>query len=165
MGYLRGDVPHEESQNFWKWSLWSSILTFSHHNLFTISVFVTLALKEEVDMNLSMSEQLLLPIGNVANWKCHQWLDEILIFFFYPHYNGEISKVVFKKTLSCNTPAKLNTILFAQHTLAVMQVFHAAKACYKCTRFWHSFLTNNFADFLYSAGKNNQNFVQSLVAF
>ena len=27
------------------------------------------------------------------------------------------------------------------------------------------FLTNNFADFLYSAGKNNQDFVQSLVAF
>ena len=27
-----------------------------------------------------------------------------------------------------------------------------------------SFLTNNFADFLYSAGKNNQDFIQSLVA-
>ena len=28
-----------------------------------------------------------------------------------------------------------------------------------------SFLTKNFADFLYSASKNNQDFVQSLVAF
>ena len=28
-----------------------------------------------------------------------------------------------------------------------------------------SFLTKNFADFLYNAGKNNQDFVPSLVAF
>ena len=46
--------------------------------------------------------------------------------FFYPHYIREINKVVFKKTLSCNTPAKLNTILFAQHTLAVIRAFHTA---------------------------------------
>ena len=32
-------------------------------------------------------------------------------------------------------------------------------------RFWHIFLANDFADFLYSAGNNNQDFVQSLVAF
>ena len=67
-----------------------------------------------------------LLIGDVANWKCHQRLDEILIFFL-PHYIGEISKVVFKKTtLSCNMPAKLNAFLFAQQTLAVMHVFHTA---------------------------------------
>ena len=59
------------------------------------------------------------------NLKRHQRLDEILIFF-YLHYIGEISKVVFKKTLACNTPAKLNAILFAQHTLAVMRAFHTA---------------------------------------
>ena len=59
-------------------------------------------------------------IGDVANWKRHQWLDKILIFF-YPHYIGEISKVVFKKSLLCNTPVKLNAILFAQHTLAVIR--------------------------------------------
>ena len=64
-------------------------------------------------------------IGDVANWKCHQRLDEILDFF-YLHYIGEISKVVLKKTLSCNTPTKLNAILFAQHTLAVMCSFHTA---------------------------------------
>ena len=80
------------------------------------------------------------PIGDVANWKCHQWLDEILTFF-YPHNIREISKVVFKKTLLCNTPAKLYAIPFAQHTLAVMRAFHTAQACYKCVHFWHSFLT------------------------
>ena len=70
-----------------------------------------------------------------------------------------------KKLLSRTTPAKLNAILFTQHTLAAMRAFHTAKACYKWAQFWHSFLTDNFADFLYSAGKNNQDFVQSLVAF
>ena len=45
-------------------------------------------------------------IGDVANWKRHQQLDEILRFF-YPHYIAEIINVVFKKTLSCNTPTKL----------------------------------------------------------
>ena len=35
-----------------------------------------------------------IAIGDVANWKRHQRLDEILIFFFYPHYIREISKVV-----------------------------------------------------------------------
>ena len=34
----------------------------------------------------------LTTIGDVANWKRYQQLDEILIFFFYPHYIGEISK-------------------------------------------------------------------------
>ena len=37
-----------------------------------------------------------LGIGDDANWKCHQRLDEILILF-YSHYIREISKVVFKK--------------------------------------------------------------------
>ena len=38
------------------------------------------------------------PIGDVANWKRHQRVDEILIFFFfYLHYIREITKVVFKK--------------------------------------------------------------------
>ena len=65
------------------------------------------------------------PVGDVANWKRHQRLDEILIFF-YPHYIRQISKVVFRKTLSCNTLAKLNAILFAQHTLSIMPAFHTA---------------------------------------
>ena len=56
-------------------------------------------------------------------------------FFFYPHYTGEISKVVFKKTLSCNTHAKLDAILFAEQTLAIMGAFHTAYLCYKCERF------------------------------
>ena len=47
-------------------------------------------------------------IGNVANWKRHQRLDEIFIFF-YPHYIGEISKVVFKnKTKQNKTKTKTN---------------------------------------------------------
>ena len=62
-------------------------------------------------------------IGDVANWKRHQRLEKILIFF-YSHYIREINKVVFKKALSCNMPVKLNAILFAQHKLALMRAFH-----------------------------------------
>ena len=82
-------------------------------------------------------------------------LDEILICF-YPHFIEELSKVVFKKIVLCNTPAKLDAIMFAQHMLVInaqeMRKFHTAYACFKCTRFWQSFLVNNFADLLYSAG-------------
>ena len=74
----------------------------------------------EVGFNL---DNLNLWIGDVANWKHHQWLDEISIFF-YPYYLREISKVVFKKTLACNTPSKLSAILFAQQTLAARFIQH-----------------------------------------
>ena len=37
-----------------------------------------------------------IAIGDVANWKRHQRLDKIY-FFFYLHYIGEISEVVFLK--------------------------------------------------------------------
>ena len=60
----------------------------------------------------------MLLFGNATEgWRKSQ-------FFFTPHYIGEISKVVLKKTPSCNTPVKLSAILFAQHTLAVMCMFH-----------------------------------------
>ena len=38
-------------------------------------------------------------IGDIANSKCHQCQNEILIFF-YSHYMREISNVVYKKTES-----------------------------------------------------------------
>ena len=70
-----------------------------------------------------MYSMIITNIGVVAHWKRHQRLDEIFIFF--TRTTSEISaKLLFKKTLSCNTPAKLNAILFAQHTFAVMQAFH-----------------------------------------
>ena len=48
-------------------------------------------------------------IGDVANWKCHQWVDEVLIFF--TRTTSEKSAKLFKKqtnkqTLSCNTPGE-----------------------------------------------------------
>ena len=65
-------------------------------------------------------------IGDVANWKRHQRLDEILIVF--TRTTSEKSAKLFskkkKKFLSYNTPAKFNAIPFAQHTLAVMRAFH-----------------------------------------
>ena len=64
-----------------------------------------------------------------------QRLDKILIYF-YQHFIEELSKVVFKKTVSCNTPVKLDAIMFAQHTLVInvqeVHAFHTAYACYKC---------------------------------
>ena len=67
---------------------------------------------------------------------------------------------------SCNTPAKLDAIMFAQPTLVInsqdMWAFQTLNACYKYARFWQSFLVNNFADFL---RVKNQEFIQSLVAF
>ena len=45
--------------------------------------------------------------------------------------------------------------MFAQHTLVIntweMHSFHTEYACFKCSRYWWSFLVNNFADFPYSA--------------
>ena len=82
-----------------------------------------------------MYSMIITNIGVVTHWKCHQQLDKIFIFFF-THTTSEISaKLFLKKTLSCNTPAKLNAIMFAQHMLAVMQAFHTVYAYYKCTRF------------------------------
>ena len=64
----------------------------------------------------------------------HQQLYEIMIYF-YPHFIEELSKVVFKKTVSCNTPTKLDTIMIAQHTLVInvqeMRAFDTAYPCYK----------------------------------
>ena len=97
-----------------------------------------------------------LAIADVAVTKRHQRLDEILIYI-YQHFTEKLSEVVFKKTMSCNTPAKLDTIMYAQHMLVInaqeMGAFHTAYACYKCVHFWQRFLVNNFADFAYSAGK------------
>ena len=51
-------------------------------------------------------------IADVAVTERHQWLDEIFIYFFL-HFIKKLSKIVFKETLSCNTPAKLDAIMFA----------------------------------------------------
>ena len=76
-------------------------------------------------------------IADVAVMKHHHRMDKILIYF-YPHFIEELSKVVFKKTVSCNMPTKLDAIMFAQHTLVInaqeMCTFHTAYACYKRAR-------------------------------
>ena len=104
-----------------------------------------------------LSWKLSVPeIVDVAVTKRHQRLDEILTYF-NPHFIEELSKVVFKKTVSCNTPTKLDTIMFAKHTLVInaqeMRELYTACACYKCPRIWQNFLVNSFADFLYCVGK------------
>ena len=105
-GQCNNNIPSHQGKDLW-WSLWKK--------------------KMVAIVNYHSQEANTLIIGDVANWKRHQQLDEILISF-YPHYIGEIGKVVKKKkkTLSCNTPAKINAILFAQHTLATMRAFHTA---------------------------------------
>ena len=102
---------------------------------------------------------VLWSISDVTVSKCHQQLDEILIYF-YLHFIEELSKVVFTKTVSCSTPAELEAIKFAQHTLVIntqdMRTFHTAYSCHKWVGFWQSFLVNNVADFPYSADKKSR---------
>ena len=72
--------------------------------------------------------QIEIRIANVAVIKCHQWLDEIRIIF--PALANEISLSCFQKTVMQYTPLTLDTIQFAQHTLArllQMRMFHAAR--------------------------------------
>ena len=70
----------------------------------------------------------------------------------------EISKVIYTKILSCNTPAKLDAILCYQHALVI-------NACMGFIQHVPaSFLVNNFAVFL-DVPVKNQDFVQSLVAY
>ena len=78
-------------------------------------------------------------IGDIANSKCHQWLDH-----FYPHYIREISKVVYKKIkpLSCNMPAKLDAILCDQHVLVIIAYMGFIQHMPD-----KSFLVNNLANF------------------
>ena len=52
-----------------------------------------------------------------------------LDFFFLPALYRRNQQSCFQKYSSYNTPAKLNAILFVQHTLAVMSIFHTALAC------------------------------------
>ena len=47
------------------------------------------------------------PIGDVANWKRQQQLDKILDILL-PTIHRRNQQSCFLKTLSCNTPAKLN---------------------------------------------------------
>ena len=48
-------------------------------------------------------------IGDVANWKRHQWLDEILNFFFYPT-TSEKSAKLFSKKNSCHAIRPRNIV-------------------------------------------------------
>ena len=99
---------------------------------------------------------------NNSNRRCCQFKTQpttgqnLHFFFFLPALHRGIRKVVFKKTQSCNTPTKLVVILFAQHTLAIMRVFHTAYACSQNAHVPDSFLANSFADFQYSAGKKSR---------
>ena len=74
---------------------------------------------------LLLDKYTALAIGDVA-WKRHQRLGKILGFILLTQYGRNQQSCFKKKTLSCNTPAKLKAILFAQHTLAVMRTFHTA---------------------------------------
>ena len=79
-------------------------------------------------------------IGDVVSFKRHQRLNEILTFL--PALVWEISKVVYKKTLLCKMPAKINAILCNQHALVMI-----ASAGFIQHTPDKRFLVNNFADF------------------
>ena len=66
----------------------------------------------------------MLLIHNATN----NWT-KLFFFFFYPHYIGESAKLFLKKNQSCNTPVKLDTILFAQNMLDIMYAFYTTYAC------------------------------------
>ena len=63
----------------------------------------------------------MLLIGNVTNGWTKSW-------FVLPALRRRNQQSCFQKTLSCNTPAKLNAILFAHHTLVVMRKFYTASS-------------------------------------
>ena len=73
----------------------------------------------------TIQQCMVLLTGDAANSKCHQRLNKILMFFL--HYIWEIRKVVYKKTLSCNTPTKCDAILCK-----------SACACCNCTHGFHT---------------------------
>ena len=77
----------------------------SHRFLNVLSLFCWVA-KSDVAVT---RPQLSWPDTPTAGWNPN---------YFYPHFIQDISKVVFKKTLSCNTPLTLDAIQFAQHMLA-----------------------------------------------
>ena len=69
------------------------------------------------------SYQEMLPIPNATNGRT-------ISLYFYQHYIPEINKLVCKKTLSYNTPAKLDAILYDQHALVIIaRMFHKAYIC------------------------------------
>ena len=100
-------------------------------------------------------------IADVANWKRHQRLDEILIIF--TRTIQEISKVVCKKTMS-EMCALLTSLCCMKH--------YSKRMLHKqdCVKFhghiaWQFFLKQLCWFLQCSAGKKNQEFVQPLVAF
>ena len=105
-----------------------------------------------------------MTIADVANSKCHQRLDIILIIFTCTIQ--EISKVVCKKTL-------LETCAFITSLCCIKCAHYSKRTLHKqdCVIFcgciaWQRFFENNFADFSNVVRvKQNQDFVQSLVAF
>ena len=108
-------------------------------------------------------------IADVAVTKCHQWLDELLIFF--TRTIQKISKVVYKKTQS-ETHTFIITSVCCMKCAHFLCFYRKRMLCgHNCVKFrgriaWHSFLENNFAEFLDEVRVQiNQDFVQSLVAF
>ena len=99
-------------------------------------------------------------IGDFANLKRHQRLNKILIVYLY--HIWEITQVVYKKALSCATPAKLDAILRSACACNCTHMFHIAYA-------WQEFSCEQLCWFPGCVDKKNIDFVQlligSLVAF
>ena len=106
----------------------------------------------------------------VAIMKCHQPLNKILICLPVGKQNFDLftctsskkspNGFIRKKTLSCNTPVKLDAILWDQHALVmhawVSYIFNIHLTEFSCKQLcWYPGCL----------GKNNLNFVQSLVAY
>ena len=83
---------------------------------------------------------------------------------FLPALHREFAKLFSKNSVmqyACETWRNPVRTAYACYNA---QVSYSIRLLTKWTCFWQSFLANNFADFQYSAGKN-QDSVQSLVAF
>ena len=103
----------------------------------------------------SVPRNKMLLILNATNDGTKSW-------FFSLHYIREISKVVYRKSLSCDTPDTRETW---------RNLVRSACACYKCVRgfhtayAWQEFSCKQLCWFPWCAGKKPLDFTQPLVMF
>ena len=105
----------------------------------------------------------LLKIRDVANSKRFQRLDKTFIFLPALHQGNQQNCFQKNSVMQYAHKTWRNPVRTA-YACCNADVSYSIRLLTKCTCSWQSFLANNFADFQYSAGKN-QDFVQSLVAF
>ena len=66
-------------------------------------------------------------IGDIANSKCHQRQNEILIFFLLTLHAGNQQSCLQENWVLCNTPAKLDAILCNHSVVVIAQVLYSIR--------------------------------------